>query len=479
MDVKASFMTYLDQLKRSNSDPSLGKEHSGSMACEGCAQKFTVFKRKKLCNICLRHFCNHCLSPQLGPNAANSVLARLTDRRHICATCLVLTARPLCRLQLRRLKVKDLQHYLMAHRISTRGCVEKDDLVNLLIRHVGSTNNGSYHDNICNSHPDLSGIQDTNLPNSSFNRPPQPPRDLPRTTASSTNHSASSSPSHQVPPHSIFVSATMGTTTTTTTTPTANASASVSSSASSSTNLWNSGQPCTSLMETSPLVEIVELNEDWSGDPDDLGPEPMVEEISESVGGTLSSPTSAGDQNTLSSSTTSLGEPNVTSSSSSSPSHEHPPPAEEVATTSSATANTELPETVSSCEPMPDSPDLGSVRPAVITLNTIKTLEELQKMSVKQIKDLLMRNRVDFRGCCERTELVERATRLWVENQESRKALDQIGTAEMCKICMDAPIECVMLECGHMATCMSCGKQLSECPLCRQYVVRVVRTFRA
>ena len=60
----------------------------------------------------------------------------------------------------------------------------------------------------------------------------------------------------------------------------------------------------------------------------------------------------------------------------------------------------------------------------------------------------------------------------------------------MCKICMDSPvaillfldepflilimeqIDCVMLECGHMCTCTQCGKQMAECPICRQYVVR-------
>ena len=33
-------------------------------------------------------------------------------------------------------------------------------------------------------------------------------------------------------------------------------------------------------------------------------------------------------------------------------------------------------------------------------------------------------------------------------------------------------IDCVMLECGHMCTCTQCGKQMAECPICRQYVVR-------
>ena len=50
--------------------------------------------------------------------------------------------------------------------------------------------------------------------------------------------------------------------------------------------------------------------------------------------------------------------------------------------------------------------------------------------------------------------------------------------AYLCKICMDAPVDCVLLECGHMLTCVKCGRQLAECPVCRQYVTRVVHAFR-
>lgn len=59
--------------------------------------------------------------------------------------------------------------------------------------------------------------------------------------------------------------------------------------------------------------------------------------------------------------------------------------------------------------------------------------------------------------------------------------LDGEGVYEesLCKICWDSPIECVILECGHMACCINCGKQMNECPICRQYVVRVVRFFKA
>lgn len=48
----------------------------------------------------------------------------------------------------------------------------------------------------------------------------------------------------------------------------------------------------------------------------------------------------------------------------------------------------------------------------------------------------------------------------------------------LCKVCMDAPVDCVLLDCGHMLTCVRCGRQLAECPICRQYVVRVVHAFR-
>jgi hypothetical protein len=41
---------------------------------------------------------------------------------------------------------------------------------------------------------------------------------------------------------------------------------------------------------------------------------------------------------------------------------------------------------------------------------------------VKQLKELLSLNRVDYRGCCEKPELMERVTRLWQENSQTRKS---------------------------------------------------------
>jgi hypothetical protein len=93
---------------------------------------------------------------------------------------------------------------------------------------------------------------------------------------------------------------------------------------------------------------------------------------------------------------------------------------------------------------------------------------------VKQLKEVLVLNRVDFKGCCEKKELKERVHRLWkshvtatrksipLEVQPKQLSLlpasEKLPTDDLCKICMDAPIECVFLECGHSCTCVNCGK---------------------
>ncbi|XP_016941213.3 uncharacterized protein [Drosophila suzukii] len=113
-----------------------------------------------------------------------------------------------------------------------------------------------------------------------------------------------------------------------------------------------------------------------------------------------------------------------------------------------------------------------------VNLEDFEDLKDLESLTVKQLKEVLMLHRVDYKGCCEKQELLDRVSRLWKTMRET-PAVEKLPTDELCKICMDAPIECVFLECGHMATCTSCGKVLNECPICRQYIVRVVRFFRA
>lgn len=106
---------------------------------------------------------------------------------------------------------------------------------------------------------------------------------------------------------------------------------------------------------------------------------------------------------------------------------------------------------------------------------------DIQGLGVRQLKEILARNFVDYKGCCEKWELMERVTRLYRDQNPPTGANPPALPPEdnLCKICMDCPIDCVLLECGHMITCTRCGKRMSECPVCRQYVVRAVHVFRS
>ncbi|XP_041349402.1 E3 ubiquitin-protein ligase RNF34-like isoform X2 [Gigantopelta aegis] len=126
-------------------------------------------------------------------------------------------------------------------------------------------------------------------------------------------------------------------------------------------------------------------------------------------------------------------------------------------------------------------------------LEKISSLDDIGNLTARQLKEVLANNFVDYKGCCEKAELVDRVKRLWKEEQNNKAKAERIHKVsslpethvlhseehDLCKICMDATIDCVLLECGHMVTCTKCGKRLAECPVCRQYVVRAVHTFRS
>ncbi|KAM6970385.1 E3 ubiquitin-protein ligase rififylin [Aplochiton taeniatus] len=124
------------------------------------------------------------------------------------------------------------------------------------------------------------------------------------------------------------------------------------------------------------------------------------------------------------------------------------------------------------------------------SLSDLSSLEDIEALSVRHLKEILARNFVNYKGCCEKWELMERVTRLYKDQKDLQNLVSNTndnpsssstpGSEEnLCKICMDSPIDCVLLECGHMVTCTKCGKRMSECPICRQYVVRAVHVFRS
>lgn len=46
-----------------------------------------------------------------------------------------------------------------------------------------------------------------------------------------------------------------------------------------------------------------------------------------------------------------------------------------------------------------------------------------------------------------------------------------------CKICMNEEMGVVFLPCGHLLSCVYCAPAISQCPLCREPIRGLVRTF--
>ncbi|KAI4816644.1 hypothetical protein KUCAC02_008960 [Chaenocephalus aceratus] len=105
-------------------------------------------------------------------------------------------------------------------------------------------------------------------------------------------------------------------------------------------------------------------------------------------------------------------------------------------------------------------------------------------MEVSPLKEILARNFVNYSPAAARSgSCWSECNRLYRENEHNRKSngvkAQLAADDNLCRICMDAIIDCVLLECGHMVTCTKCGKRMSECPICRQYVVRAVHVFKS
>lgn len=48
---------------------------------------------------------------------------------------------------------------------------------------------------------------------------------------------------------------------------------------------------------------------------------------------------------------------------------------------------------------------------------------------------------------------------------------------KLCKICLDEIKNTVFIPCGHIATCLSCGKSLKKCPFCRDSISNLIQIF--
>ncbi|XP_056889486.1 E3 ubiquitin-protein ligase RNF34-like [Takifugu flavidus] len=123
-------------------------------------------------------------------------------------------------------------------------------------------------------------------------------------------------------------------------------------------------------------------------------------------------------------------------------------------------------------------------RRARASLSDVSSIRDIESLSVRHLKEILAKNFVNYSGCCEKWELVERVSRLYRDREKNRTSGGAQGPLPaqdeaLCRICMDAVLDCVLLECGHMVTCTRCGQRMKECPICRQHVVRAVHVFKS
>jgi len=418
-----------------------------AVTCDMCGTKFSFISRKRTCGECGNVFCSLCLP------SARSVSS---SRHRTCERCGVLNKKPPHRGELMKLRVKDLQHFLTRKKINIKSCVEKKDLVELVLQHsqvsspLDATDSQSSRLSSSESYTD-NGIR------VSDQVPLERHRNFPQNYTESSHRrewfqekfgdqgedGTEAEPASETPLERME---TVGEVVTEEITP-VEVLSDQHDSEDEVMSLEVENDNNEDSMTTGEKDDKIHAPEDTSKQRDNS--ETIIEtheEVQGAVGGQVENST----------------DPNPTS--------DHTP--------IGAKRSFEYLSETTSATSLPSSPRRFANH-GLVYLNEIETLEDLNELSTKQIKDLLAMNRVNFKGCVEKDELLKILQRLWKQEQRNKENVDNMDDDSLCKICMDSPIDCVMLECGHMCTCTNCGKQMAECPICRQYVVRVVKIFKA
>merc|ERR1712062_50820 len=58
-----------------------------------------------------------------------------------------------------------------------------------------------------------------------------------------------------------------------------------------------------------------------------------------------------------------------------------------------------------------------------------------------------------------------------------REEIRLLEEGKKCKICKIQQIGIVFLPCGHLASCVQCGKTAKFCPICKVAISQTVRVF--
>ncbi|XP_063964789.1 E3 ubiquitin-protein ligase RNF34-like [Lytechinus pictus] len=389
-----------------------------NMVCEACSTSFHIFKKKYRCTDCDKYYCSNCF---------------IKEPRKCCSACSAIQQSP-TRAELMTLKIKDLRLYLNTHSVSTQSCREKDDLVDLVMQYV-------------QAHP-----QPTVRGNAG------------RATRSSASTSSNNRTSTARQPGNR---------------------ASHPQAQQQQQEQQPQGQRVTQRFEEIFNDIFSRLSDQGTGssvDPPNFNFFTNTSTGSPGEGmtnNTFNSTSNSGnDQRPQSRTAWTSGNSAASNTATTPPQESMPSQQHEEATSTQNTEQTPV-------QPLRKRASLSDV----------ETVEGIDSLSIKQLKEILTANFVNYKGCVERYELQDRVKRLYEEKQHRKRKedkkdsriakegeevpMDDEEESTLCKICMDAEIDCVLLECGHMVTCTNCGKRMNECPICRQYVVRAVHIFKA
>ncbi|KAK7068995.1 hypothetical protein SK128_004022 [Halocaridina rubra] len=499
--------------------PTASAKTSEMADCDQCSAKFTLLKRKRICGDCGLPFCGSCIQRGIAGT-----------RR--CKKCLVLSQWPLDRSQVAALRVRDLRHFLNAKRINIVACTEKRDLIDLVTRHICSQHGGS--DRMAWQNAGSSNANSYSTPEHSRVKSPVSPvtrddgiRVRPSSIISDKDYSnmgsirvrpmddvregAGSQPTSpdlsDYDPETDLGIRVFASGCSPNQEPRASSVSPISLEGCSespeeecsrcpsddcaasycsldSCHLGASSQPsCPHKTETSSHCSSEDVSVSSEGMPHastvltNRCPTPVAQDDLQSIHNERPEeifPSSSSQHlNRRVESSEVLVDTAVSREVDSSV-----PPLEEGSQPSSATSPssvspTTLPTDASSPEP---SKQFGRM---IVALEELKCEEDIHGLSIRQCKEILALHRVNLSGVREKSELINKVIILWKDYKNSQQDVEGLPEELVCKICMDSVIDCVFLECGHMVACTQCGKQMSECPVCRQYVIRIVRTFRA
>ena len=71
------------------------------------------------------------------------------------------------------------------------------------------------------------------------------------------------------------------------------------------------------------------------------------------------------------------------------------------------------------------------------SLSDLSCVEDIEGLSVKQLKEILSHNLVNYKDCCEKWELMERVTRLY----NDQKDLQNLGESWVLLTCFRATLD--------------------------------------